>query len=171
MFWQAGGMEVAERSQAPLTTTHLRRLADIAVTANTDLCTIRPDLRGRLLAACLAQGAAAHLVYGSGGVKDLDIWLFYGQAQQGRPAPYRRNVAYDFGPSTLGRHPADDPARFAGRRVDVLCRTSPVRHDADPADAVRTWLAKPGISAQWLRKKPLVLLWPEPHLGVVVWRP
>ena len=164
-------MEVTERSQAPLTTRHLRRLAVVAVAADGDLCTIRPDLRGLLLAACLAQGAAAHFVYGRGGVKDLDIWLFYASAQPGRPAPYRRNVAYDFGRSALGSHPADNPARFAGRRVDVLCRTSPVGPDADPVDAVLAWLAKPGTSARWLRKKPLVLLWPQPRLGVIAWSP
>jgi hypothetical protein len=38
-----------------MTATHLRRLAAVAATAHEDLCEIRPDLQGHLLAGCLAQ--------------------------------------------------------------------------------------------------------------------
>lgn len=164
-------MEASEQSQAVMTIRHLRRLAAIATTAHEDLCVVRPDLRGHLLAACLAQGGALHYVHRRGGIKDLDVWLFYAPTEQGRPAPYRRNIAYDFGPSEFGRHPQDDPARFAGRRVDVLCRTSSVEQGADPVDAVLAWLRRPGRSTWWLRKKPLVLVWPTARLGEVVWNP
>jgi hypothetical protein len=163
-------METSQRSQALMTIGHLRRLTAIATTAHEDLCGVRPDLRGHLLAACLAQGGALHYVHHGGGVKDLDLWLFYAPTEQGRPAPYRRRVACDFGPSEFGRHPQDDPTRFAGRRVDVLCRTSSVEQ-GDPTGGILAWLHKRGRSAWWLRKKPLVLVWPLDRLGDVVWNP
>jgi hypothetical protein len=87
------GVEAVERSPALMTVRHLRRLAAITVRAHEDLCRIRPELQRHLLAGCLAQGDAAHYVYRRGGVKDLDVCLFYASTRQGRPAPYRLTVA------------------------------------------------------------------------------
>ncbi len=70
-------MTVSERSYAPLSADHFARLAGIVSIAHADLREIRPDLSGQLAAACLAQGAAGHVLDHLVGVKDLDLWLFY----------------------------------------------------------------------------------------------
>ncbi len=159
-------MTVAERSYEPMAEEHFARLAQIASLAHGDLRRVRPDLAGQLAAACLAQGAAAHVVDASVGIKDLDLWLFYFAAPGVRPAPARRRQTYDFGPSALGRHPAD--AGYDGRRVDVMCRTSPAAAGADPAEVVRAWLGSGTTSARLLRTRPVLLMWPRAHRGRIV---
>lgn len=160
-------MTVSERSYAPLSADHYARLAAIVSIAHADLREIRPDLSGQLAAACLAQGAAGHVLDHSVGVKDLDLWLFYVGTPEGRPAPARRRKAYDFGPSSLGRHPADEG--YQGRRVDVMCRTSPAAAGTEGAEAALAWLRSGTASARQLRSRPLVLVWPRADRGRVIW--
>jgi hypothetical protein len=161
-----------ERCYQRLTIQDLRRLAGFVSKAHTDLSGRRADLKGQLVAGCLGQGAALHFVDRANGVKDFDLWLFY------RPEHLQHHVRtrgrceiYDFGPSPFGRHPADDPERFLGRRVDVLCRELAPRAPEDPVSAVLAWLNGPAESARRLRERPVVMLWPRQHLGHVIWDP
>jgi len=161
-----------ERSQEPVTDEHLARLGRLVSRAHDELKQRRPELAGTLVAGVLAQGAAAHRADPAAGVgvKDLDLWLFYAEREGVRRVQERgRARVYDFGPSSLGRHP-DDPATFRGRRVDVLMRTVEAPHGADPADIVRTWLARGTTSPTLLRQRPMILVWPRSRLGEVVWQ-
>ena len=163
--------EVVERSSVKLTDDDLRQLAEIA-RADREQMFDRSQhwapYRDRLLAVALCQGAALHYLDGKNGVKDLDVWMFFAARSDLYPdrALYRRNKAYDYGPSRLGRHP--DLPGYAGRKVDVLSDSIPVGPDADPVEAIRHWLRterrkKPAYLAQ----KAVVLI--EPDLGRVVW--
>jgi hypothetical protein len=161
-----------ERSYQRLKLEDLRRLAGFVSRAHADLSGRRADLKGQLVAGCLGQGAALHFVDRANGVKDFDLWLFY------RPEHLQHHVrtrgrceVYDFGPSPFGRHPADDPEQFLGRRVDVLCRELAPLAPEDPEAAVLAWLNGPAESARRLRERPLVMLWPRQHLGRVIWDP
>lgn len=158
-------MTESHRSFAPVTDADLERLSKIVSTAHRDLRRIRPDLAGRLVAGCLAQGAAAHRVDEMTGVKDFDLWLFYRLDEDSQPANARRRKTYDFGVSAHGRHPDDDGSKFVGRRVDVMCRSLPPGAPADPVDAVEAWLAGGAASPTILSKRPVVLVWPKPLLG------
>jgi hypothetical protein len=161
----------SERSYHELTLAHLQRLARFVSMAHTEMGQRRADLKGQLMGACLAQGAAAHFVDRSTGVKDFDLWLFYRQEFLQRHVQVRgRCIVYDFGPSPFGRHP-DDPLRFRGRRVDVMCRELPRQAPGEPAEAVLAWLNGSTESARQLRQRPIVMVWPRQQLGHVIWNP
>ena len=86
---------------------------------------------GRLLSRPLCQGAALHYVNESNGVKDFDVWSFYAQYNDW-PFPARWRGTRDFGPSNFGRYPGD-PARYSGRRVDLLGAFAARPNPADSA--------------------------------------
>lgn len=163
-------MNVVERSMAPLTNEHLRRLAEIAETDREGLFSRKPHLavyRNRILLTALCQGAALHFVNGTNGVKDLDVYTFYAK-DPSIGYPYRRIGTGDFGKSELGRHPDDHG--FVGRRVDLLGRTLAVAPSADPVAAVRSYL-RTGVTAtsKELAKKAIVVVDPGPRFGQIVW--
>lgn len=161
----------SERCQSPLTDRHLSRLSKVVARAHGDLKARRPELAGTLVAGVLAQGAAAHYLDPAAriGVKDLDVWLFYAQRHGiGRVQERGRAAIYDFGPSSLGRHP-EDASAFEGRRVDVMTRSIAPPLDTDSADAVRGWLARGAVSPRLLRERPVVMLWPRARCGEIVW--
>ncbi|MCH9736514.1 MAG: hypothetical protein K0U78_18500 [Actinomycetia bacterium] len=163
---------MSERSMAPLTDEHLRRLGAIAEADREGLFNRNPHLavyRDRILLTALCQGAALHFVNGTNGVKDLDVYTFYAEDSD-VGYPYRRRGVEDFGESDLGRHP-DDHA-FRGRRVDLLGRTLKVACSADPVAAVRSYLqAGATATAKELAKKAVVVIEPVQNLGQVVWPP
>jgi hypothetical protein len=116
----------------------------------------------------LCQGAARHFIDGRNGVKDFDVYTFYAEHPIG-PFPARWRTQADFGPSRLGRHPAD-PDSFRGRRVDLIGRSLDVSPAADPVEAVRRYLtAARTETARHLARKAVVLIDPEPLRGRVVW--
>lgn len=161
---------MVERSMAPLTDEHLRRLARIAEADREGLFARNPHLAGfrdRILITALCQGAALHHVKGTNGVKDFDVYTFYAED----PAigyPYRRRGVEDFGNSEHGRHPDDH--EFVGRRVDLLGRTLKVSAAADPVSAVGSYLRAGGTStAKELSKKAVVVIDSGPRFGQVVW--
>ena len=116
-------VEVSARSYEPIGEADLHRIATFVGLGHERRTASRPELAGRLVAGCLAQGAAAHLLDGVTGVKDIDVWLFYDTRGIRFVHGLARN-RLDFGPSRFGRHP-DDPPRFTGRRVDVMARSVP----------------------------------------------
>lgn len=155
------------RSFAPLTRQDLERLHKKVGEANKLFTAHRSDLKGMLIAGCLGQGAAAHFIDGTTGVKDIDLWLFYDGRALIKGMPNRTIHTLDFGPSVHGRHPDDDPTRFTGRRIDAMAR-SVALHVEDPEAAVRAWLARGTTSARLLRARPVILVWPKRLLGRVV---
>jgi hypothetical protein len=161
-----------DRSLERIEIADLLRLAALAADAEAELFRRNPQGSGRyarrLLGRALCQGAALHYVNGSNGVKDFDVWSFY--AQYGDwPFPPRWRGTRDFGPSRFGRYPGDPP-RYLGRRVDLLGRSLPVRPGADPADALRGYLAaRRTDSARTLAAKAVVLIDPENRAGEIVW--
>ncbi|MEV4127195.1 hypothetical protein [Nocardia sp. NPDC049707] len=96
--------ERSERSFLPLTDEHLSRLARFAETDHMEFCRTHPEWAADLLACCLVQGGARHYVYGDRGVKDLDVYLFYGlpPGRSGEKCPWNRYTRRrDFGVSEL----------------------------------------------------------------------
>jgi hypothetical protein len=166
--------EGSERSYAPLTDNHLKRLARIAQLDHESMFEKNRHLevyRDRVLLVALCQGAALHYIDGKNGVKDIDVYTFYANFPGVMIHPLRHAFA-DFGESELGYRPADKPhrgKRYVGRRIDLLQRGLKVLPDADPVEAVRDWLLSKGESPWWLRQKAVVGLWPEKYLGTVIW--
>lgn len=102
------------------------------------------------------------------GVKDFDVWSFYAQDDDW-PFPPRWRGTRDFGVSKFGRCPGDPPD-YLGRRVDLIGRSLPVPPGADPATAVRKYLAaRRTTSARELAKKAVVLIDPRGRAGEVIW--
>lgn len=122
----------------------------------------------RIICIALCQGAALHYLNGKNGVKDFDVWTFYSKHSEA-PFPYRRMGHRDFGISKFGCHPLD-AERFKGRCVDLIGRSLKVPQSTDPIKAVKTYLGNPATkSAKELRKKAVVLLYPEELFGRVIW--
>ena len=164
--------EHLDRSLATIELADLRRLAELAADAEAELFERNPQGSGRyadrLLGRALCQGAAVHYVDGRNGVKDFDVWSFYAELA-GWPFPPRWRGTRDFGPSKFRRYPGD-PARYSGRRVDCLGRSLPAALGADPAEAVRRYLARRRTeSARQLAAKAVILIDPPERAGEVVW--
>ena len=162
------------RSYERIDVADLLHLDDLARGDEEDLFRRAPGgsgrYEGRLICRALCQGAALHYVDGVNGVKDFDVWSFYRALESG-PFPYRRVGNADFGPSKFRRWPYD-PARFAGRRIDLIGRSLPADPSADPASVLRTYLATGTTeSARQLAAKAVVLINPRDRSGEVVWPP
>lgn len=182
------------RSYAPLTDAHLARLSEIADEDHRHFTRRdgRPEYRDRRIAVVLAQGGALHLLDGTTGVKDLDVWTFYASIP-GVGFPFgQRKRQVDFEPSEHGRnlYPPDFMhrqlkrwLRFDGRRVDLMIRNLPVppgaSHEA-VTHAVRDWRHEGTTAPQrpsdddmpsnwWLAKKAVVMIDPMQGRRSVVW--
>jgi hypothetical protein len=162
----------SDRSLARIEIADLLQLAALAADTEAELFRRNPQgsgrYAGRLLGRALCQGAAVHYVNESNGVKDFDVSSFYAQDDDW-PFPARWRGTRDFGPSKFGRYPSDPP-RYPGRRVDLLGRSLPAEPGADPADALRRYLAaRRTDSAKALAAKAVVLIHPENRAGEIVW--
>lgn len=171
----------ANRSFEPITSADLRRLSTLAL-ADFDNLFHRYErwrpYQSRLMLICLCQGAAMHYVTPRnggasdrhGGVNDLDVWGFFHHRANDRPFPPRRHGRQDFGPSKFGRNPNEE-ARFTGRRVDVLGRSIEKLRSETPIEAVQRYLRMHHTqSARRLAERPVVVLWPSPWRGRVIWK-
>lgn len=165
----------SDRSFAPFTDEHLKRLARIALEDQQALLERKPHLKvyaDRLLLIALCQGGALHYVTGKCGVKDLDVYLFYA-AHRKVNWPYRRHGTADFGESEFGYRPKDKlymGRRFVGRHVDIMGRSFPVSVDADPLATVRDWLEHSrNKTPRLLKEKAVVGLYPRKYRGKVMW--
>jgi len=151
------------RSAARITRGVLDRLSEIAAEDRDDRFRRVPRwavYRDRVLCVALCQGAALHYIDGRNGVKDLDVWTFYTEAEAG-PFPWRWRTERVF-----------DTAPFAGRYVDLLGRSLPEPAGTDPETVTRCYLSRPRTrSARALASKAVVLLDPAPLRGRVAWPP
>jgi hypothetical protein len=106
-FERDSPIQDCERSSAAIELQDLNRLSEIA---RSDLQRyLAGDPGGRaafstnILCVALCQGAAQHYLDKTTGVKDFDIFTFFGM----KDFPPRRRTSYDFGHSKFGRHPGD----------------------------------------------------------------
>jgi hypothetical protein len=142
----------------------LHRLADLASKDLDAFIQRNPryaNLAGRVLCVALCQGAALHYVDGQNGVKDFDVWTFFADNGEGPEYPVRRRGVAGFGGSRF---------KDSTRRVDFLGRTLKVGREADPVDAVQSYLAGRRTSSAWhLSQKAVVVLAPPDRRGEVIW--
>lgn len=159
---------VSERSAAPIEDQHLERLAGMALLDQDDFFRRIPRyrvLRDRLLLVGLCQGGALHYLDRKTGVKDLDIYTFYGRHPD-LDYPDRRRKQRDFGPSSLGRHP--DDVGLSGRRVDLMGRS--IDLNAGPIDSVQTYLRRGrSTTAKFLAEKAVIAIHPPELFGKTIW--
>lgn len=121
--------------------------------------------KDRLVAICLCQGAALHFIDGTTGVKDIDVWFFFRDDDR----QHIRNVGnmrYSINAKV---------GSFGLRKLDFLKKgiskkvTEQLDSD-DPADVVTAYLLHAGTdSANWLRQKAVVGLYPKSIFGQVIW--
>jgi hypothetical protein len=149
------------RSTARITDEVLARLSEIAAEDREDRFQRRPrwsPYRARVLCVALCQGAALHHLDGRNGVKDLDVWTFYAEADVG-PFPWRWRTERRF-----------DRAPFEGHYVDLLGRSLREPTGADPAGVIGRYLGEARTSsARALARKAAVLIDPADLRGRTVW--
>lgn len=160
-------MAASERSYEDITTAHLETLRQIAHADIQQFIHRYPrymSLQDMILAVALCQGAALHYVNGTNGVKDFDVWTFFGHHPE-ITFPPRRLVHRRFPDAP----PSTTP--FEGRRIDLIGRSLRSSAGSDPRDAIRTYLSeRRTASARFLAQKAVVLLRPDERLGEVVWQ-
>lgn len=161
----------SNRSFEPITADDLSHLAQIALADFDDLCRRTEYSRpyaDRLRVICLCQGAARHFVHGDHGIKDFDLWGFFGQIPR-HPFPWHYRGEQDFGPSKFGRNP-DDGDRFEGRRVDVIGRSIDMPAKETTIESVQRYLREEHTdSARLLAKRPVIVVWPSDDRGRTIW--
>ncbi|MCB1743607.1 MAG: hypothetical protein KDK91_24740 [Gammaproteobacteria bacterium] len=160
-----------ERSYLRITRADLRRLASIAQADLTDFLArserARTQLEGRYLCTALCQGAALHAIDGKNGIKDWDVWMFFGREPGDiYQFPYRRRIERSFGEPRFGR--SLTRSDHVGRCVDLLGRYIFADAGEDPTAAVRRYLSQGGSrSACLLAAKAVVMV--DPESGVARW--
>lgn len=158
-----------DRSVARIENADLLRLAALAADAEAELFRRNPDhsgrYAGRLLGRALCQGAALHYVNGQNGVKDFDSGPSTPSTTTGpsRLAGAERGTSARRSSAQVIR-PLHRQARRSPRAV------APVEPGADPAEAIRRYLAaRRTRSAKELAAKAVVLIYPEDRVGEIVW--
>jgi len=165
-------MNVSERSYEIITLKDLKKLLALSYEDRDEFFVRYPRWRKlyakRIICIALCQGAALHYLDGKNGVKDFDIWTFYSEHPEA-PFPYRRMGHKDFGISKFGCHPSDI-GKFKGRCVDLIGRSLKFRKSADPVQVVKSYLSNPTTkSANELKRKAVVMLYPEMLFGRIIW--
>ena len=166
------------RSYERIEVADLRHLGEIAAEDRDFFYRGHSEYRDRLVCVALCQGAAKHFMdmeagaKRPNGVKDFDVWSFFAAIPGQRFPAAIRHRHFDFGPSRFGAEP-EQPAKFShikGRRVDVFLRDLPVGLDADPVEALRTYLERTRTdSARALAAKAAVLIEPAALIGTIAW--
>ena len=101
-------------------------------------------------------------------MKDFDVYSFYAGLPR-RCFPNRRKVQVDYGTSKFGRWGAER-RDFEGRHVDLMWRDLPVKPNANPFEAIESYLAKPRARTPRLLAGAAVVLLEPAHLrGKVAW--
>ena len=168
------------RSYEPITLDDLRHLGRLALSTMENFI-IRnrkySNLKDKLIAIALCQGAALHYLNKTNGVKDFDVWFFFvhdGELE----FPPRWIFQTDSKLTKFGRHPDDNP-NFVGRRVDFLGRTickhckhydGCTKQQIDPSKCLQGYLCKQATSsAKHLAEKAVVGIYPDKILGKIIW--
>ena len=161
-----------ERSYEPFSRSDLLRLAEIAAGDRRQFFLRNPkysDLEHSILAVALCQGAAMHFLDGRNGIKDIDVWTFYGPHPTLHYPARRPVMSYDFCDPKFGKT-ADSP-HFTGRRVDCLARSVPMLF-GDATSTIRRYLSESRTSsARELARKAVVMIQPMETLGAIVLPP
>lgn len=163
---------MSKRSRKKLTDTDLDHLLSIERRWRESLERRIPHWRlyvDRLLCICLAQGGARHLIDGTTGIKDFDLYRIFA-ASSVRPYPdpaiYRGNTHEDFGPSRFGSRTDPDFRRFQRRHtkvihrnVDIFSLAVPAEPASDPVTGIRALLAEPPTpKVALIAEKPFVII-------------
>jgi hypothetical protein len=149
------------RSYKPLTTIDLASLRRLGIEEGKAFFRRNPHLKttygSALIAICLCQGAASHLLNPSVGVKDYDVWHFYVQNRR-VPFPYRAHYR----------------SHYKGRRVDFLKRCISERVVSGSTSAGESVIAylmrRDTATKKRLLTKAIIGLHPKSIFGKVLWR-
>lgn len=157
------------RSFATIMPPDLERLSDLARRDRDEFFATHRDwaelYADRVLGTALCQGAALHMLRDDTGINDFDVYTFYA-SHPDRPWYAKRIKRADFGDPKFGKSEVA-PARFIGRRVDLMGRALNVQPGTDIANAVVAYLkAGRTRTARALARKAVVLI--EPRLGDVI---
>jgi hypothetical protein len=160
------------RSYAQITKADLRRLARLAAEDREDFFERHREIallyRKRLLCVGLSGGGALHYLNGITGVREFKVWSFYAQHAEA-PFPVHQISHADFGESKFGRG-ADLPETYKGRRVLLQGRSIDALPSDDPLEAVQRYLRAAATPiAREIAAKALVMIEPEPLLGLEAW--
>jgi hypothetical protein len=159
-----------KRCYAPITTSDLERLLDLAKQDRQQFFARHPGwaehYADRVLGTALCQGAAWHYVRGDVGINDFDVYTFYA-VNPARSWYAKRLVSVDFGDPRFGCSEISKPG-FIGRRVDLMGRALDALPGSDLSVALKTYLGlRRTETARQLSRKAVVLL--EPRIGEVIW--
>lgn len=165
-------MEI-ERSLEPITCDDLRKLYEGSVKRLHEYFIQGNGIKWKELyniekpiAVALCQGAAMHFYDHTNGIKDFDIWFFYPFNR--RQLTPRAIWRWDYVNPKFGRHPSIP--NYKGRKVDVLVRSIRNHTANDPIETIRQYLKfEKTKSSRELAKKAVVILFPTPLLGQVIW--
>lgn len=171
-------MQISERSNSKINLEDLRYLASLARRWLASFFSNKPTLQSSfgntVIAITLCQGAAMHYVDGTTGIKDFDVYFFFGQYD--RRLINRMPNSVEYGMPKFGVHPIDHRRGYRSRRVDLLRRSIDI-------DIVRLEMGRPDAcvlaylergrtrTARELAQKAVVGLWPKTMLGKVIWPP
>jgi hypothetical protein len=160
------------RSYARITKADLKRLARLANEDREDFFERHREMallyRKRLLGVALGGNGALHYLNGMTGVGEFQVWSFYAHHAEA-PFPVHQVSHADFGESKFGRG-SDLPDTYRGRRVVLQGRSIDALPSDDPLEAVQRYLrAAATPTAREIAAKALVLLEPEPLLGLEAW--
>lgn len=165
-------MSKSERSLEKISIKDLQQLADVARLDRKEFFDRFPKyqvLEDRIIAVALCQGAALHYIDSINGIKDFDVWTFFGKYPNVQ-FPFRRYIARDFGNPKFGQSP--DTSQYIGRRVDLLGRSLDVDVGSNPIETLQKYLRERKTStATELAKKAVILIEPVELLGSVAWQP
>ena len=160
------------RVREKLTDDDLERLLELELEWRRELERRKEHWRlygSRLLCICLAQGGARHLIDGSTGLKDFDVYrVFAASPDRPRPDPaiYRGRTHKDFGPSHFGRRTDGEfrglQRRYPGikwRNVDLFSIAVEARPGDDPVSGLQRLLEDPPTyKLACVAKKPFVMI-------------
>lgn len=161
-----------QRSYSAIAVQDLRRLSRIVRGEREEFFQRHPEwailYRRRVLCSALCGEAASHVLNGITGFEEFFALTFYAQ-QADAPFPVQHESRLDFGKSKFGRPPSL-PETYRGRRVVLQGRAIEARPDEDPLGALQRYLSAAATpTARELAAGSVVMLEPEPFLGVQAW--
>jgi hypothetical protein len=121
--------------------------------------------KNKLVAICLCQGAAKHILDGKSGIKDIDIWLFF-RDDVNVKIPDIKNMRYTkWGSFTrIGKKRMDFMKK--GIRDNIINKAKSKK----PDDILYSYLRNSKtLTSKELAQKAVIGLYPEKIFGKVIW--